>query len=313
MPRFSLVTPTFNQAGTIRQTIESVLGQDFGDFDYWVFDAGSGDGTPDILRSYERDARFHWISEPDHGQSDAINKGLARATGEFFNWLNSDDYLAPGALRALATAWERNPEAHIVAGRTAEFRGDPPEVFNRTKLELRRSPEATMTVGVYNQQSTFWRTELFRELGGVDPSLHCMMDWDLWVRYLARHGQERVVRIDPVCAYFRHHAGAKTSALGARFHAEAKIIFQNLLLTLDAPRDFLRPEAELDSAWTRRPFALGPAFQRDRFLGCYAERMVRVNRRKNPALAKLWLDRAFRYPPGATPWRIKMWLRLLFR
>jgi glycosyltransferase involved in cell wall biosynthesis len=313
VPRFSIVTPTLNQAGTIRQTIGSVLGQDFRDLDYWVFDAGSADGTIDILRSFESDARFHWISEPDRGQSDAIDKGLARATGDFFNWLNSDDYLAPGALRLLAETWEKRPDAHIVSGRTSEFRGDPPEVFNTIELPLRDSAEASINVGVYNQPGTFWRTEFFREFGGVDPALHCMMDWNLWARYLARHGQEHVVRIEPVCAYFRHHAAAKTSALGERFHAEAKTIFQNLLLTLDAPRDFLLPEAQLDRAWERRPFELGPAFSRDLYLGNYAERMVRVNRRKNPALAKLWLSRAFRYPPRLTFWRIKMWLRLLFR
>jgi glycosyltransferase involved in cell wall biosynthesis len=312
VPCFSIVTPTFNQAGTIRQTIESVLGQDFADLEYWVFDAASRDGTADILRSYESDPRFHWVSEPDAGQSDAINKGLARATGDFFNWLNSDDYLAPGALRTIAEAAERNPDADIISGRTAEFRGDPPEIFNHLRLELRSSAEASINVGVYNQQATFWRTTVFREGGGVDPALHCMMDWNLWVRYLARHGQERVVRLDPVCAYFRHHAAAKTSALGDRFHAEAKTIFQNLHLTLEAPRDFLRPEVERDAAWSRQPFALRPGFNREFFLGNYAERMVRVNRRKNPALAKLWLDRAFRYPPGATPWRLKMWLRLLF-
>lgn len=93
MPRISLVTPTFRQAATLRETIESVLGQDHRDLEYWVIDAGSQDGTVEMLREYERDARFHWISEPDKGQSDAINKGLARCTGEIFNWINSDDYL----------------------------------------------------------------------------------------------------------------------------------------------------------------------------------------------------------------------------
>ena len=313
MPRFSLVTPTFHQAATIRQTIESVLSQDFGDLDYWVFDAGSRDGTVEILHSFEGDPRFHWVSEPDRGQSDAINKGLARATGDLFNWLNSDDYLAPGALRLLATAWEKNRDNHIVSGRTAEFRGDPPDIFSHTRLELRRSAEESINVGVYCQQSTFWRTDLFREFGGVDPALHCMMDWNLWVRYLARHGQDRVVLLDDICAYFRHHAQAKTTAIAHRFHDEAKMIFQNLLLTLDAPPEFLIPEAERDAAWERKPFALGPDFDRDLYLGRYAERMVRVHRRKNPQLAREWLGRAMRHKPGLTPWRAKMGLRLLFK
>ena len=80
-PSILLVTPTYQQASTIRETIESVLRQDYADLDYWVFDAGSRDGTVEILRSYENDPRFHWVSEPDKGQSDAINKGLARCTG----------------------------------------------------------------------------------------------------------------------------------------------------------------------------------------------------------------------------------------
>ena len=102
MPRISLVTPTFRQAATLRETIESVLGQDHRDLEYWVIDAGSQDGTVEMLREYEHDPRFHWISEPDKGQSDAINKGLARSTGEIFNWINSDDYLEPGALARVA-------------------------------------------------------------------------------------------------------------------------------------------------------------------------------------------------------------------
>ena len=146
MPRISLVTPTYNQAATIRETIESVLGQDYADLDYWVFDAGSRDGTVEILRRYEHDPRFHWVSEPDKGQSDAINKGLARCTGEVFNWINSDDYLEPGALGRVAEAFQENQGLDIVSGWTAEFRGNPPEVFNRIQLQLRATPEAAQGI-----------------------------------------------------------------------------------------------------------------------------------------------------------------------
>ena len=313
MPRISIVTPTFRQAGTIRETIDSVLTQDHADLEYWVLDAGSDDGTVNILRSYEHDPRFHWLSEPDKGQSDAINKGLARCTGDIFNWINSDDYLEKGALRRVAEVFEKYPGTDIVSGRTAEFRGTPPIIFNQLELQIRSSAEKTITVGVFCQPSTFWRTEIVRSLGGIDAPLHYVLDWDLWVRYLARHGQEKVLLVDDLLAYFRHHTDAKTTTGSTKFYEEAKTVFQNLHLTLRAPKAFLLPEAEKISNWHRREFVLGRKFSRSRYLGCYAERMVRTHRRKNPALAKTWLSRTWRYKPWVTFWRIKMALRLLFK
>ena len=311
--RISIVTPTYRQASTIRETIESVLKQDHADLDYWVLDGGSTDGTVEILRSYESDPRFHWVSEPDKGQSDAINKGLARCTGEIFNWLNSDDYLEPGALRRVAEAFENNPGLAIVSGRTAEFRGDPPEIFNRIQLQLRATAEQSIPVGVYCQLSTFWRMEIVRALGGVDTSLHYVMDWNLWVRYLARYGQENVRLIDDLLAHYRHHAAAKTSTGSSQFYDEAKGVFHNLHLSLHAPEPFLLPEVETSPNWRRHHFELGAEFDRARYLGSYAERMVRTYRKNDPALAKVWLGRTWGYKPGVTPWRLKMWLRLLFR
>ena len=312
-PRITIVTPTRQQASTIRETIESVLGQDYAELQYWVLDGGSTDGTVEILRRYEHDPRFHWISESDHGQSDAINKGLARGNGEIFNWLNSDDYLEPGALRCVAEAFQKHPEADIVSGWTAEFRGEPPKIFNRIQLQLRGTPEQSIPVGVFNQPGTFWRTDIVRALGGIDPSLHFVMDWDLWVRYLARYGQDKAVRIDNLLAHYRHHAAAKTSTSSDQFYEEANGVFHNLHLTLQAPAPFLLPEAEGNLHWRRRPFELGPFFDRGRYLGSFAERMVRTYRRKNPALAEEWLTRAFGYSPWITFWRLKMLLRLMFK
>jgi glycosyltransferase involved in cell wall biosynthesis len=310
MPRISIVTPTFQQASTLRETIDSVLGQDYPDLELWVLDAGSRDGTVEILRSYESDPRFHWSSEPDRGQTDAINKGLAKCTGEVFNWLNSDDYLEPGALAKVARAFRENPHAQIVSGTTAEFRHPSGEEFNRIRLQLRATPEASIPVGVFCQPSTFWRTEIVRAIG-VDTGLHYVMDWDLWVRYLARHGQENVVCLDDLLAHFRHHADAKTSTSSAGFYDEAKTVYQNLHLSLGAPPEFLVPEAETTPGWSRRPVELGPHFDADRYLGCYAERMVRTYRRQDRAQARLWLGRTWRHKPWVTFWRLKMALRLM--
>lgn len=313
MSKISIITPTYNQASTIRETIESVLRQDYADIEYWVLDAGSRDGTVEILRGYEQDSRFHWLSEPDKGQSDAINKGLARCTGEIFNWINSDDYLEPGALRCVAEAFQKNRGLDIVSGWTEEFRGNPPEIFNRIQLQLRATAEESIPVGVFCQPSTFWRTDIVRSLGGVDSSLHCVMDWNLWVRYLARYGQDKVLRVDRLLAHYRQHAGAKTSVISDKFYEEAKTIFHNLHLSLHAPEPFLAPEVETSPVWRRKDFQFGSGFDRGRYLGSYAERMVRIHRKKNPALARMWLGRTWAFKPWVTFWRIKMALRLLFK
>jgi len=313
-PRISLVTPTFNQAATIRETIDSVLGQVYPDLEYHVIDGGSRDGTVEILRSYENDPRFYWVSEPDRGQSDAINKGLARSTGEIFNWINSDDYLEPGALQIVAETFRQNPQLDLVAGYTAEFRGRPPGIFNRIRLPLRANAETTITVGIFCQPSTFWRTEIFRALGGVDPALHYVMDWHLWIRYLARHGQEKVRLIEPLLAHYRHHADAKTSAASEKFYEEAAAIFHEILEACDAPADLLALDAPVAiKRVTSLPFFFRPEFSRERYFGAYAERMVRVHRRKHPEIARKWLKQAMARAPWATPWRLKMAARLLFR
>jgi glycosyltransferase involved in cell wall biosynthesis len=310
MPRISLVTPTYQQVATLRETIESVLRQDHRDLEYWVIDAGSRDGSVELMREYESDPRFHWISEPDRGQSDAINKGLARCTGEIFNWINSDDYLEPGALARVAAAFDKNPQAQIVSGLTSEFRDPSREEFNRIRLQLRATPEASIPVGVFCQPSTFWRTQIMRDIG-VDTNLHYVMDWDLWVRYLARHGQKNVICLDDLLAHFRHHDAAKTTKGSTHFYDEAKTVFHKLHLTLNAPEEFLLREAEVRPGWQRRDFVLGPEFDRDRYLGCYAERMVRTWRSKDRAQAKVWLGRTWAHKPWITPWRVKMALRLM--
>ena len=106
-PTVSIVTPSFNQGRFIRETIESVLSQDYPAIEYMVIDGGSTDETVSILKSYGN--RIFWISEPDSGQSDAINKGWKRATGEILTWLNSDDVYLPGAIAKAADYLQRHP------------------------------------------------------------------------------------------------------------------------------------------------------------------------------------------------------------
>jgi hypothetical protein len=139
-----------------------------------------------------------------------------------------------------------------------------------------------------------------------------MMDWDLWVHYLARYGQKHVLRISDVLAHYRHHAAAKTTTASSQFYDEAKVVFHSLHLALDAPKPYLFEDVEQMKCWHRRAFALGPDFNRQRYFGAYAERMVRIYRRKDCARAKAWLARAWAHKPWMTPWRVRMAACALF-
>ena len=114
----SIVTPTYNQGQYIEQTIQSVLNQNYPNLEYIIIDGGSTDNTVEIIKKYEKHLKF-WVSEKDNGQANAINKGLQYCTGEIFNWLNSDDYLEPGALLNIANAFSSNVQ--MVAGKVRVF------------------------------------------------------------------------------------------------------------------------------------------------------------------------------------------------
>mgnify|MGYP000402315477 CR=1 FL=1 len=180
-PFVSIVTPSYNQGCFIRATIESVLSQDYPHIECWVIDGGSTgtDETLDVLRSFEGDLRFHWISEPDRGQPHAINKGLARCQGEIFNWLCSDDCLTPGALRRVVNAWRANGPSLIYGyTRYIDAKGRDLGRYSRGKPKVS---------GLYcmPQPSVFLPQKVVKDVGGVDESLHYTADLDLWMRLMS--------------------------------------------------------------------------------------------------------------------------------
>jgi glycosyltransferase involved in cell wall biosynthesis len=211
--RISIVTPSFNQARYIQRTIDSVLEQQ-GDFqlDYRVIDGGSTDGTLDILASYGD--RLHWISEPDHGQVDAINKGLSTATGDIIGWLNSDDLLLPGALAHVAQAFSAHPDAEWVHGRCA--------IIDEHDRTVRRwvsaykhfrsrhhSFENLLTENYVSQMTAFWRRSAHEAVGYLDPNVRLAFDYDFFLRLAKRSAP---VFIDEPIACFRWYAESKSGA-----------------------------------------------------------------------------------------------------
>ncbi|MFV9504776.1 MAG: glycosyltransferase family 2 protein [Oscillochloridaceae bacterium umkhey_bin13] len=222
-PVISIVTPSFNQGNFIRATIESVLAQDYPALEYWIIDGGSNDQTLAIIQEYAHDPRLHWVSEPDRGQSDAINKGLARCTGSIFTWLNSDDVLLPGALQQVADAWQRHGPA-LFYGLARYIDADdndlglcPMQSANVSLTSLLRMRSTFM------QPATFVPTQTVRNLDGVNENFHFGMDFDLWLRLV----QYLPIRHIPAeLALYRLHAESKTVALSAAFIADKRQALQ---------------------------------------------------------------------------------------
>ena len=220
-PLISIVTPSFNQGRFIRETIQSVLSQSYPHIDYWVMDGGSSDNTCEILMSFEGDSRFHWISEKDDGQSDAINKGILRCRGEIFSWLNSDDVLLPDTLQRIASKWSTSGPCVIYGlARYIDQNGNDlgrcdtqSPIMTRSKL-LRFGDHP-------KQPATFASLEHIRAVGGVDTSLHFSMDIDLWIK-LAQHLPIHHINRD--VALYRLHPDSKTVSAALGFSKDAQRI-----------------------------------------------------------------------------------------
>lgn len=182
-PRITLVTPSLNQGRFLEQSIESVLAQEYANLEYFVVDGGSSDQTLDLLRKYDRKIDW-WVSEPDAGQSDAINKGFDRATGDLIAWLNSDDYLLPGALPRVAEAWVENPGASFYFGdglRVDEDGAKKSGFFPQGRVAFSRSA-LVWGLNFILQPAAFVNRSVAGEAARLETTLNWGMDSDLWLR-----------------------------------------------------------------------------------------------------------------------------------
>lgn len=211
-PKFSIIIPSFNQGKFIRETIESVLNQNYPSVELIVMDGGSPDDTVDILKSYGSD--LNWISEKDRGQTHAINKGLSKARGDILAFINSDDYYLPGAFAAVSDFFSLFSQYKWVTGDYQIIDENGNRMFSFViwyKRLLRRFPNARM-LSVTNfiaQPSTFWTREVLDEIGFFDEELHFAMDYDYWLRVIKRY-PPGVIR-KPLSA-FRIHGSSKGGA-----------------------------------------------------------------------------------------------------
>lgn len=217
LPKITIITPSYNQAQYLEETIDSVLSQGYENLEYMVVDGGSTDGSKEIIQKYASHFAY-WACEKDQGQTDAILKGMSRMSGDVFNWINSDDLLTPGALEHVAEQFS-DPNVNALCG--------PIEMFGGRKITIHppaflKGESLVRTFGLdgYNQPGTYFRTSCFHQFGLPDKRLHYVMDKEWFMRYLLHFGLKGLMQTDFIMARYRIHDQTKTASQGDVFMDE---------------------------------------------------------------------------------------------
>jgi glycosyltransferase involved in cell wall biosynthesis len=218
-----VITPSYNQGEFIERTVRSVLDQGIDGLDYLVVDGASTDSTLDVLRRYE--GRLRWISEPDEGQTDAVNKGLAATDAEVIGWLNSDDVYYPGALATVRRYFAEHPEVDLVYGRADHIDEHDAvlEPYNSEPWDAERLKEVCFLC----QPATFFRRRVVERHGPLDPRLEFCMDYEYWLR-LSRGGA-RFAYLEKPLAGSRLYAANKTLGQRVAVHREINDMLKRTL------------------------------------------------------------------------------------
>lgn len=221
--KISIVTPSYNQAAYLEETIQSVLSQDYANLEYIIVDGGSTDGSVDVIRKYEAKLAY-WISEPDDGQAAAINKGFARATGDILAWINSDDKYSSGAITKAMKLFSDDDQLQLLYGDYFCFTNDG-RLIAKPKIAF----DFKIALYVYlmiPQPSSFWTKSLYDKLGGLNESFHFAFDYDFFLRAgrLLKNTPGSIRHEQDYFSYFRLHGESKTSRQQEKFKQERQKI-----------------------------------------------------------------------------------------
>lgn len=214
-PKISVITPSYNQGDFIEETILSVLDQNYPNLEYIVMDGGSTDQTVRILKKYQK--HLTWFSEPDHGQADAINKGLRMSTGSILAYLNSDDTYEPKTLHTIAQYFMQHKKAQFVygVGKLINVKGNDIGMYNNLPM----NHETLFVQCGISQPTVFWTKKVYQTIGEFDTSYHYTMDYDYWIRASEKF-QLHFLK-DTILANTRIHKDAKTSKATHKLHLDA--------------------------------------------------------------------------------------------
>jgi glycosyltransferase involved in cell wall biosynthesis len=247
-PLVSVVTPAYNQAAFLQDTIESVLSQDYPAIEHQIIDDGSTDETPQILAKYEGRA---WIERHENrGQTPTINKGWERAKGDILTWLNSDDTFLPGAVKAAVKYFEKNPDVGIVFGDTL-FTDEHGSPLNRSADRSGFSYESFVRdcENPIPQPSAFIRRSVIEDVGMLDPKFYYFMDWDFWLRAGVNH---RIEYVPELWSTYRLHSESKTVAQANKAAPELEYMYRKFFARTDLPPNLraLEKEATVNMLFT---------------------------------------------------------------
>ncbi len=204
----AIVTPSYNQRQFVGQTISSVLGQHYPKLSYAVMDGGSKDGSQAEIMKYAGDLSV-FVSEPDNGQSDAIDKGFARVSGDIMAYLNSDDMLMPGSLAFVENYFREHPDVDVVYGHRVIIDSQGSQIGHWIL-----PPHSNRDVQFFDfipQETMFWRRSIWEKVGGINPDFHFAMDWDLILRFV--NAGAKIIRVPYYLAYFRAHETQKSQVV----------------------------------------------------------------------------------------------------
>lgn len=241
-PKVTIVTPSLNQGRFLEEAIRSVLLQGYPNLEYVIMDAGSTDQSVEIIRKYEAHL-MHWVSTPDKGQSDAINRGWQIGTGEIVAWLNADDLYEPGVIFEAVTYLAEHKDVGFVCGNVNAIAEDDSTRVVGTELAIPRTlATALKTMASPGTTAAFIRREALDQVGYLNSELHYWIDPELWIRIGLRMG---IGTVPKVWYRFRVHSESKTRAFREHFYREALATVEKLFKDLGLPAHLRNLEARV--------------------------------------------------------------------